>query len=117
LGSVVITQVAKEAVERILGDDSRVATVRLDLKTGACSWPSFGLSFHRKSDNDLVCRTGNIEWVIDRALLEKTGTITIDYVQGEPGERFAITSDYPLAATCFGCSTRCNNNLAEETTE
>jgi Fe-S cluster assembly iron-binding protein IscA len=117
LGSLIITHAAKEAVERILGKNPGVGTVRLDLKAGACSWPSFGLTFHRKSDHDLVWSTGDIEWVIDRALFEKTGAITIDYVQGESGERFAIASDYRLAATCFGCSTCCKNNLTEEKTE
>ncbi|HEX2994670.1 MAG TPA: hypothetical protein VHP14_07600, partial [Anaerolineales bacterium] len=68
MGGLVITSEAKEAVDQMIGNKSRVVTVRLDLKPGACSWPSFGLTVHRKLDNDFVCRTGNIEWVIDRTL-------------------------------------------------
>ena len=111
---LVVTQAAKGAVERILGESAGPATVRLELKTGACSWPSFGLTFGERLEDDSGWKTGNIEWVINRKLLDKSGTITVDYAEGGPGERFSITSDYPLAATCFGCSTCCRNNLVTE---
>ncbi|SEM02402.1 Fe-S cluster assembly iron-binding protein IscA [Syntrophus gentianae] len=111
MGSLVITETAIEAVKRIVGKTKGIITVRLDLQIGSCSWPSFGLSFDNKSANDFVWHTGNIEWVITRALLAKACTIKIDYFQGIQGERFSITSDYPLATTCLGCSTKCRNNL------
>jgi Fe-S cluster assembly iron-binding protein IscA len=72
---------------------------------------SFGLSFGKKNDNDVVYKSGGLTFLIDKALLQESKPIRIDYADGTPGVKFSISSSLGSTATCWGCSTDCKNDF------
>jgi Fe-S cluster assembly iron-binding protein IscA len=111
LRRLLITDRARKAVGQALAGQVGPASIRLSLGTGACSWPSFRLTFDQLENDDFVLREDGVDWVIPQDLRDRCGAISIDHVPDGQGERFSITSELPLAATCLGCSTACRNHL------
>jgi len=113
LADLRISTAARHAVRRRIGPGRRNLAIRIERRSGACGWVSFGLMMDEPSDEDYACRCGGVRWVVEHALFEQVGPITVDYAPEGEGERFAITSERGLSATCLGCPTRCRNNLGE----
>ena len=108
-----ISENASRFLFEIMGEKRLKSPVRLELSPGACSWRSFGLSFGKKKVGDVVYRSGGLTFFLDRALLQDSKPIRIDYAPGTPGAKFSIVSNLSSTATCWGCSTDCKNKFTD----
>ena len=109
-----VSENANRFLLEIVGRRRTDCQIRLELSPGGCSWPSFGLSLGEKAANDVEFRTGDLLFLIDNDLLQRTKPIRIYYMPETPGAKFSIVSNLHSTATCWGCSTDCKNAFGDQ---
>ena len=95
----VVTENAKKELDAFFADKDKTP-VRVFMASGGCSGPRLALALDEQRDNDQIFDEQNLQFCIDRALLEQTRGVTID--AGQMG--FIVESVEPLAGGGDGCA-------------
>ena len=94
-----VSKPAQEQV-RIYFEGKEIAPIRIFLNSAGCAGPSLAMALDEKKDTDAVFTFDGVEYIIDKDLLEKVGTVDIDYA----GSGFCLDSGLKPAGGCAGCS-------------
>ena len=62
------------------------------------------MALDEPSDNDEVIKDNGVTYLIDKNLLEQAKPINVDFVTGDRGSGFSITSNLPKGDSCSTCS-------------
>ena len=92
---------AREELEEYFADKD-ATPIRIFL-AGGCGGPRLALALDEPTETDTVFNEGKFTFVVDKELLETTGSLTID----ANARGFAVTSENPIASSgggCGGCS-------------
>ncbi|MCG8553031.1 MAG: IscA/HesB family protein [Desulfobacterales bacterium] len=94
-----VTKPAQEQV-RMYFEGKELAPIRIFLNSGGCGGPSLAMALDEKKETDTVFTFDNIEYIIDKDLLEKASPVDIDFA----GTGFRLDSGLTPTGGCMGCS-------------
>lgn len=92
-----VSKAARNQVEAYF-QDNEVKPVRIFLSNG-CGGPQLALALDKKNETDLVYQFDDIEFAIEKSLMDQVKPIKIDF--GERG--FEIASSLQPSGGCGGC--------------
>ena len=102
-----VTDLAQEKLGEYLKQNSVQSAVRVYMADGCCSGASLSLGLDEQRESDHAMEAGGVTYLIDQALAEQVGGVTIDYVDEGTRAGFTIFSEKPLPAgdgQCGSCS-------------
>ncbi|WP_321493407.1 IscA/HesB family protein [uncultured Desulfobacter sp.] len=94
-----VTKPAQEQV-RMYFEGKELSPVRIFLNSGGCGGPSLAMALDEKQETDAVFTFDNVEYIMNKDLLEKASPVDIDFV----GSGFHLESNLKPAGGCMGCS-------------
>nr|WP_035237464.1 IscA/HesB family protein [Desulfobacter vibrioformis] len=94
-----VSKPAQEQV-RMYFEGKEIAPVRIFLNTAGCGGPSLAMALDEKKSTDAVFTFDDVEYVMDKDLLEKASPVEIDFA----GTGFRLDSGLKPAGGCTGCS-------------
>nr|WP_320192116.1 IscA/HesB family protein [uncultured Desulfobacter sp.] len=94
-----VTKPAQEQV-RMYFEGKEIVPIRIFLNSSGCGGPSLAMALDEKKDTDAAFTFDDIEYVIDKDLLEKAGNVDIDFA----GNGFHLDSGLKPTGGCMGCS-------------
>lgn len=109
-----VTETAITNIKEYLHQQKVTSPVRI-VMSGGCSGPGLGLALDEVKENDLTLEQDTVCFVVDKALAESCGTITVDFQEaggscGCSGGGFTITSENPLSGENGGsCGCSCTS--------
>jgi Fe-S cluster assembly iron-binding protein IscA len=94
-----VTKPAQEQV-RMYFEGKEITPIRIFLNSAGCGGPSLAMALDEKKDTDAVFTFDEVEYIMDKNLLEKAGPVDIDFA----GTGFRLESALKPAGACKGCS-------------
>jgi Fe-S cluster assembly iron-binding protein IscA len=94
-----VSKPAQEQV-RMYFEGKEIAPIRIFLNSGGCGGPSLAMALDEKKETDAVFTFDDVEYIIDKDLLEKATPVDIDFA----GTGFCLDSGLPQTGGCTGCS-------------
>ena len=93
--------VSKDAQEQVLAyfDGKEVQPVRIFLNNGGCGGPSLAMALDQATDKDAVFTHGGVDYIMEKALLEKAAPVQVDYTD----MGFRLASSLELGNGCNSC--------------
>jgi Fe-S cluster assembly iron-binding protein IscA len=86
-----ITRTAREKIKESLKGRKDNAPIRITASRGGCCGSFFSISFDESRIGDEVFEYDSYTYVIDKALIEHEGPISIDYIKSAKRDGFRIT--------------------------
>lgn len=99
-----VTELANEKLKGYLHDNNITSALRVMMMQGGCSGPSLGLALDEEKPMDEQFKCHDLTFLVEKALLQQCGSITIDYVDAGSRSGFSISSANPLPQSGGGCS-------------
>lgn len=93
-----VSKPAQEQV-RMYFEGKEIAPIRIFLSSGGCGGPSLAMALDEKKNTDAVFTFDDVEYIIDKDLLENAGPVNIDFA----GTGFSLDSGLKPAGGCSGC--------------
>jgi iron-sulfur cluster assembly accessory protein len=97
-----ITDLAASNLRAYLDQNKVDSAIRIALMQGGCSGPSLGLALDEAKASDKVFEEGTLKFLVDGDLLDRCGTVKVDFIDAGYRSGFAITSANSLG-TGGGC--------------
>lgn len=94
-----VSKPAQEQV-RMYFEGKKIEPIRIFLNTAGCAGPSLAMALDEKKETDAVFTFDDVEYIMDKDLLEKASPVDIDFA--ETG--FRLESGLKPAGGCTGCS-------------
>nr|WP_320013978.1 IscA/HesB family protein [uncultured Desulfobacter sp.] len=94
-----VSKPAQEQV-RTYFEGKKIEPIRIFLNTAGCGGPSLAMALDEKKETDDVFTFDDVEYIIDKDLLEKAGPVDIDFA----GTGFRLESGLKPTGGCTGCS-------------
>ncbi|MGD9824111.1 IscA/HesB family protein [Desulfobacter sp.] len=94
-----VSKPAQEQV-RMYFEGKEIVPVRIFLNSAGCGGPSLAMALDEKKNTDAVFTFDDVEYVMDKDLLEKASPVDIDFA----GTGFRLDSSLKPAGGCTGCS-------------
>lgn len=102
---ITITPEAMQSIKAFLEEKGVTAPLRVELHSTGCCDPSLALCLSSIYEDDLVCRWGDLQFVIGPELHNLVGEVRIDWANDENRRGYVVTSTRPLSEwTGFGIS-------------
>lgn len=92
-----------------LAQNNISSALRIAIMDGGCSGPMLGLALDEKKENDDVITVDALDFLIDKALIAKTGAIKVDFLDHSENTGFSITSENSIggggcaSGSCSSC--------------
>ena len=106
-----ITPLALKELSGFLSEKKATPSVRVYLPPPSCGGDGrLSLTVDRPGDSDFATTAGGLTLVIRRDLLEKTGSVTIDFQTLGSDSGFVVETEKllpPPAPDCSGCAGGC----------
>lgn len=99
-----ISDLATEKLLSYLKENNISSSLRVAVMQGGCSGPALGLALDEKKETDESFVFQGLTLLVEKNLLEQSGTISVDYVDAGPRSGFSISSANPLPGAGGGCS-------------
>ena len=93
-----VTKTAQEQV-RLYFEGKEISPIRILLNGDGCGGPSLAMALDEKKESDAVFTFDDVEYIIDKALLEKSSPVDLDF----SGTGFKLESTLEPPAGCKGC--------------
>lgn len=90
------TDSAVSNLTQYLAQNKIESAVRIALMQGGWSGPSLGLALDESKENDKIFEEGALKFLVEDDLLERCGSIKVDFVEAGYRSGFSITSTNPL---------------------
>lgn len=103
-----VTGKASEAVKKVMEERSLEGSLRVFLNAGGCGGPSLAMAIDEAHDDDLTFDVAGMSYVISRELDEKSGGVTIDYMDQGYATGFSITPAKDLGFEGAACGGGCS---------
>lgn len=110
-----MTQLANEKLKQYLDQNNLTSAVRV-AAMNSCSGQSLVLSLDEKKDGDTAIVKGEVELIIDQALLAQLGSVTVDFVEQKSsgcgcggGGGFSVNAANPLPKAQGSCGGSCSS--------
>lgn len=94
-----VSKPAQEQV-RMYFEGKEIAPIRIFLNSAGCGGPSLAMALDEKKHTDTVFTFDEVEYIIDKDLLEKAGPVNVDF----EGTGFRLESSLKPLGGCTGCS-------------
>lgn len=99
-----VTAEANKKLVEYMTDNNITSSLRVFLTPGGCSGPSLGLALDEAKPADEIFERQDLTYLVEKALLQQCGKITIDFMDAGSRSGFSISSSIPLAGAGGGCS-------------
>ena len=93
-----VSKSAQEQV-RMYFEGKEITPIRIFLNSAGCGGPSLAMALDEKKDTDAVFTVDEVEYIMDKNLLEKAGSVDINFA----GTGFSLDSGLKPAGGCSGC--------------
>jgi len=111
-----VTETAIENIKEYLREEKIESAIRIVIMSGGCSGPGLGLAIDEAKENDLTFEQDGVNFLVEKALAETCGTITVDFTEasgsgcGCSGGGFSIKSEKALSSgDKGGCGCSCSS--------
>lgn len=104
---ITVTEGANEAIKSIMAERSLVAPLRIQLVAGGCGGPQLGLAVSEAKDGDERLDLDGQVYLIDQNLGQRTGGVTVDFIDEDARQGFVITSENQIFQES-GCGSCCS---------
>ncbi len=94
-----VSKPAQEQI-RMYFEGKEIAPIRIFLNSAGCGGPSLAMALDEKKETDAVFTFDDVEYIMDKDLLEKASPVDIDFA----GTGFRLESGLELGGGCTGCS-------------
>ncbi len=85
---------------RMYFEGKKIEPIRIFLNTAGCGGPSLAMALDEKQETDAVFTFDDVEYIMDKDLLEKASPVDIDFA----GTGFRLESGLKPTGGCTGCS-------------
>jgi iron-sulfur cluster assembly protein len=106
-----VTSAAGEAIAAFMKEKELDSPFRVFLESGGCGGPSLRLVLDEKKDGDEEFEIGGLTYLIAKDLSEKSGKVTVDFVDNGWQQGFSLESENPMGdpseGDCGGCGGGC----------
>jgi Fe-S cluster assembly iron-binding protein IscA len=93
-----VTKPAQEQVRQYF-EGKELAPIRIFLNSAGCGGPSLAMALDEKKDTDAVFTFDDVEYIMDKDLLEKASPVDVDF----EGMGFRLESSIKPPEGCSGC--------------
>lgn len=93
-----VTKPAQEQV-KFYFEGKEIVPIRLFLNPDGCGGPSLAMALDEKKESDAVFSFDDVEYIMDKALLEKASPVDVDF----EGTGFRLESSIKPPDGCTGC--------------
>ncbi len=93
-----VTKPAQEQV-KLYFEGKEITPIRIFLNSAGCGGPSLAMALDEKKETDAVFTFDDVEYIMDKDLLEKAGPVDVDF----EGMGFRLESSLEPPAGCTGC--------------
>jgi len=94
-----VSKPAQEQV-RMYFEGKEITPIRIFLNSAGCGGPSLAMALDEKKETDAVFTFDEVEYIMDKNLLEKASPVDVDFA----GTGFRLESALQLGGGCKGCS-------------
>lgn len=94
-----VSKPAQEQV-RMYFEGKEIVPIRIFLTSAGCGGPNLAMALDEKKNTDAVLTFDDMEYIIDKDLLEKISPVELDYAGGG----FHFESGLKPTGGCAGCS-------------
>lgn len=106
-----VTESAVANIKEYLSKNNVQSAIRVMMQQ-SCAGVGLGLGLDEEKEGDKVFEEGGVSFLVDAALFDSTGKITVDFIEqksgcGCGGGGFSVSSEKPLASG--GCGGSCSS--------
>ena len=91
-----VTDSAVNNLKAYLEQNKISSAVRIALMQGGWSGPSLGLALDEPKESDKIFEEGGLQFLVEESLLEKCGSVKVDFMDAGYRSGFSITATNPL---------------------
>jgi iron-sulfur cluster assembly accessory protein len=99
-----VTAQANEKLVEYRKANNISSSLRIAMMQGGCSGPSLGLALDEEKPTDELFEQQSLTFLVEKALLQQCGSITVDYHDAANRSGFKISTANPLPGAGGGCS-------------
>ncbi len=98
-----VTPQGKTKLVEYFTENNITSPLRVFMNTSGCAGASLALALDEQKDGDLVFKEDSLTFLVETALVDQCGTITVDFIEKGGNSGFNLRSAKPLPAG-GGCS-------------
>jgi len=105
-----VTTLAIDNLKAYLEQNKVNSAIRVTLMPGGCSGASLALSLDEPNDSDKVFDENGLKFLMEESLLERCGTVKVDFIEAGFRSGFSISSANSLgggSCSSGSCSGSC----------
>ncbi|SHO48286.1 IscA/HesB family protein [Desulfopila aestuarii] len=99
-----VTAEAHDKLTEYFKENNLTSSLRIFLNHGGCSGPTLGLALDEAKAEDERFEQQDLQFLIEKNLLQQCGSITVDYINAGKQSGFSIRPSTPLPGAGGGCS-------------